>query len=271
MAGDPNVPTMTLVVIDLASGRQVEMRTPRLPQLRPVMQSPQSGVFTSRNAQWHTDGKTVLAVETTRDQKTMRLWAADAETGEARLIVEEHEKTWIESPVPPWVVPSGQQVLWWSQRSGWGHLYVYDLQTGKLLRPLTSGDWVVRAVVHADESNVIIAASGKENGREPYLRHLYRVNLATGATTLITPEDSDHEVAASDANAHDRFSPTGAYFVDVYSHVDQIPVSSLRRRDGTVVRVSNAPMPRRIPSWAIGRRSRSTCWRATARPRSTAS
>ena len=59
MAGDPNVPTMTLVVIDLASGRQVEMRTPRLPQLRPVMQSPQSGLFTSRNAQWHTDGKTV--------------------------------------------------------------------------------------------------------------------------------------------------------------------------------------------------------------------
>ena len=200
----------------------------------------------------------------------MRLWAADAETGAARLIVEEQEKTWIESPVPPRVIPSRQQVLWWSQRSGWGHLYIYDLESGKLLRPLTSGDWVVRAILHADESNAIIAASGKENGREPYLRHLYRVNLETGATTLITPEDSDHEVAASDANAHDRFSPTGAYFVDVY----RAWIRYRSRRCAAAMARSfacwNAPMPRPIPSWDIGRRSRSACWRVTARPRSMA-
>jgi dipeptidyl aminopeptidase/acylaminoacyl peptidase len=237
MAGDPTVPTMTLVVIELASGRRIDMRTPRLPQLRPVMQSPQSGVFTSRSAQWHPDGKTVLAVETTRDQKTMRLWSAKAETGEARMVVEEHEKTWIESPVPPRVLPSGKQVLWWSQRSGWGHLYVYDLESTKLVRPLTSGNWVVRSILHADETSAVIAASGKEDGREPYLRHLYRVNLETGATALLTREDADHDVAAADPNALDRFSPTGAYFVNVYSRVDQPPVSELRRRDGTVVRV----------------------------------
>jgi hypothetical protein len=187
MAGDAAVPTMALVVIDLASGRRTEMRTPRLPQLRPVMQSPASGLFTSRNAFWHPDSKAVFAVETTRDQKTMRLWTASAETGEARLIVEEHEKTWIDSPVPPRVIPSRKQALWWSQRSGWGHLDVYDLETGKLVRPLTSGEWVVRAILHADEKSVIIAASGREAGREPYLRHLYRVDLDSGAVTLRRP------------------------------------------------------------------------------------
>jgi dipeptidyl aminopeptidase/acylaminoacyl peptidase len=236
LAGDPVVPTMTLVAFDVASGRRTDIRTPRLPQLRPVMQSPQSGLFTSRNAFWHPDSKTVFAVETTRDQKTMRLWAASAETGEPRVIVEEHEKAWIESPVPPQVIPSRKQVLWWSQRSGWGHLYVYDVETGKLIRPLTSGDWVVRAILHADASSAIIAASGKESGREPYLRHLYRVDLESGHMTLLTPEDADHEVAAAEATALDRFSPSGAYFVDVYSRVDQPPVAALRARDGRVVR-----------------------------------
>jgi len=45
LAGDAEVPTMTLVVFDLASGRRTELRTPRLPQLAPVMQSPPSGLY----------------------------------------------------------------------------------------------------------------------------------------------------------------------------------------------------------------------------------
>ncbi len=236
MAGDQSAPLMELMVFDVAAGKRTNIRIPRLPQLRPVMQSPASGLFASRSAFWHPDSSTVFAVEVTRDQKTMRLWSASAATGDPKMLIEEKSDTWIESPVPPTLLPSRQQFLWWSQRDGWGHLYLHSLETGELIRQVTTGAWVVRGVLHADEKYVFVAGGGREPGREPYLRHVYRIELDTGQTTLLTPEEADHETAAADPFAFERFSPSGKYFVDVHSRVDRPPVSLLRDRDGSLVR-----------------------------------
>jgi len=236
MAGDRSVPLMELMVFEVGSGKRTDLRIPRLPQLRPVMQSPSSGLFAGRSAFWHPDSSTVFAVEITRDQKTIRLWSADAATGDARLLIEEHSDTWIESPVPPTLLPARKQLLWWSQRDGWGHLYLHSLETGETVRQVTSGAWVVRSVLHADESSVFVAGGGRETGRDPYLRHVYRIALDTGAATLLTPEDADHDTAAADPFAFERFSPSGRYFVDVHARVDRPSVSVLRDRDGRQVR-----------------------------------
>ncbi|MGH9767580.1 MAG: DPP IV N-terminal domain-containing protein [Blastocatellia bacterium] len=147
IAGDGAVPLMELTVIDVVTGRRIDLRTPRIPQLFPVMQVPQlGGLFASRNAFWHPDGTMVYVVEITRDQKTRRLWVANPSTGEPRLLIEEHSKTWVESPVPPRILAARKQILWWSDRSGWGHLYLHDLESGKLARQVTSGNWLVRAI-----------------------------------------------------------------------------------------------------------------------------
>src|SRR5262245_33743105 len=112
IAGDSNVPLISLMVIDVVTGRRIDLRTPRLPQLLPVMQDPQrGGLFASRHAFWHPDGSMVYVVEITRDQKTMRLWAANPSTGEPRLLIEEHSKTWVEMSVPPRILAARKQIL----------------------------------------------------------------------------------------------------------------------------------------------------------------
>ncbi len=240
MPGDGAVPMLELMVIDVVTGRRIDLRTPRLPQIRPVMQVPQlGGLFAGRNAFWHPDGTMVYVVEITRNQKTRRLWAANPSTGEPRLLVEEHSKTWVEgfeARVPPRILAARKQILWWSDLSGWGHLYLHDLESGKLVRQVTSGDWLVREILASDDKRVYIAGGGRESDREPYFRHIYSVDLDTEAITLLTPEDADHEAAAADQFAFERFSPSGRYFIDTQSRVDQPSVSVLRDCDGKIIR-----------------------------------
>ncbi len=86
----------------------------------------------------------------------------------------------------------------------------------------------MRDTLHVDAEGgwLSFTAGGREAGRDPYYRHLYRCTLDGADLTLLTPEEADHSVT---------FSPSGAYFVDTYSRVDLPPISVLRRADGTLV------------------------------------
>ncbi|HEX7024765.1 MAG TPA: prolyl oligopeptidase family serine peptidase, partial [Gemmatimonadales bacterium] len=111
-----------------------------------------------------------------------------------------------------------------SHRPEWGHLYLYDLATGRQKNAITSGEWNVLQLLRVDEKErtVYFLGAGREPG-DPYFRRLYRVRLdGTGFRTL-TPEDADHQIS---------LSPSGRYFVDAYSRPDVPPVSILRDSQG---------------------------------------
>lgn len=194
---------------------------------------------------WNNDGKKAFFIYNERGDRTVRLCEVDAETGKTRVILEETAKTHIDlHPIfgaRPNVrdLTSGKEIIWFSERDGWGHLYLYDGQTGSLKGRITSGNWAVREIKHVDESNrwVIFTAGGKENGRDPYYRHLYRARLDGSRIDLLTPEDADHQVT---------FSPSGLYFVDTYSRVDLPPVSVLRSSKGKIIRILEEADPQRL-------------------------
>jgi dipeptidyl aminopeptidase/acylaminoacyl peptidase len=120
-------------------------------------------------------------------------------------------------------------VLWFSERENWGHLYLYDLETGRLKHRVTAGEGNVAETLRIDEVNrfVFFIGVGKQSGRDPYFSHLYRAGLDGRGLTLLTPENAHHDVS---------FSPSGRYFVDSYSTPDTPPVAVLRAADGTLVR-----------------------------------
>jgi dipeptidyl aminopeptidase/acylaminoacyl peptidase len=124
------------------------------------------------------------------------------------------------------LLPGETQVVWPSERDGWRHLYLYDVATGAVVRQLTSGAWAVREVLAVDADWVWFSAGGRETGRDPYLRHVYRVPVSGGEPELLTPEDADHAVTVS---------PTGAFLLDTSSTIDTAPVTRLRRADGELV------------------------------------
>ena len=183
---------------------------------------------------WSEDGTKLYVTSMTRAYKDAYLSEYDVAAGSVRTLVHESVKTYYEfshgrrlSPASWYVMESGD-VLWWSQRDGWAHLYLMG-PDGAVKRQITSGPWVASLVHHVDEErgHIYFDGRGREEGRLPYYRHFYRVNLDGSGLTLLTPEDADHAIT---------WAPGGAYFVDSYSRIEQEPVTVLRAvPDGRVV------------------------------------
>ncbi|WP_066798683.1 S9 family peptidase [Sphingomonas soli] len=187
----------------------------------------------AQDMQWSKDGKTLAFVSTSRDHKIETVRIADAATGAVRDVFTETVPTYFDSGYNDeginWRYLSERgEILWWSQRSDWGHYYLYSAATGKLIRQVTQGQWNVDHPVHIDERSgkMLIAAVGRERGVDPYYRSIYAVNLNGGTPRLLTPEKQDHiAIPSSD----------GRYFVNIYSTPQEPQTAVLRRADGSVV------------------------------------
>ena len=124
-------------------------------------------------------------------------------------------------------VKTGGDFLWWSERSGWGHFYLYD-NAGKLKHAVTSGAWRAERVVDVDSLKGVayVAGVGREPGENPYYTHLYRVNLDGSGLALVDAGNASHDA---------RLSPNRHWIVDNYSRIDLAPKAVLRDPAGKVV------------------------------------
>jgi dipeptidyl-peptidase 4 len=143
---------------------------------------------------------------------------ADTKTGESRIVIPERLNTYIETK-PLRLLNGGKQLIHWSERDGWGHYYLYDA-SGKLIRQITSGEFVCNSIEAVDEKTrtMYITAVGREPEEDPYYVHLYRVNIDTGDMKLLNPGVGSHGSTINDKNT---------YFIDTWSRVDTAPMSAL--------------------------------------------
>ncbi|MEZ5983566.1 MAG: DPP IV N-terminal domain-containing protein [Parvularculaceae bacterium] len=197
---------------------------------------------------WDIDGGELYLVTSSRDSRVLGVVAVDLKTGESRAVLEERDAHYLNLNPMDYQIPNVRllpkrgELIWWSERSGWGALYRYDAKTGELKNAITSGDWTVFDIMRVDEEAGVIyfTAGGREAGRNPYYRHLYRVDLDGGNLKLLTPEDADHafwNFPVRGLNGHDNppsayFSPSGRYFVDTYSTIADAPKTVVRSSDG---------------------------------------
>jgi dipeptidyl-peptidase 4 len=234
LPGDSIVPMLERVVLHLDGPRVVRLQT------EPDHQRTSSCCGMTRgpvwaDVEWSRNGRSFAFVSTSRDYREVKLRIADPMTGRVRTVLEENHPQFFESSIagrglPNWrVLHEAGEFIWFSQRDGWGHLYLYDLETGQLRNRITTGDWNVLDILHIDTAGrwLYFTGVGRETGRDPYFRHLYRVRLDGSRLALLTPEDADHEVI---------MAPSAAYFVHTQSRMDRAPVTVLRRADGRLVR-----------------------------------
>jgi dipeptidyl-peptidase 4 len=220
------------VVIDVDAAEVVRLRMPPDPQRSTIYDHIAIG-NRLLDVEWFPDGSQVAFVSVSRDGREVAFRVADARSGEVRTLFTETSPTqfqsgWVGIGRENWrVVPAANAVLWWSQRDDWGHLYVYDLRTGRQQRQITSGRWNVAQVQHveAQAGTVHFTGMGREAGRHPYYQHLYRVGLNGRGLTLLTPENADHTIS---------MAPDGRHFVDTHSTPTTPPVTVLRTADGRV-------------------------------------
>ena len=236
MAGDGVVPTIERVIVDIGTGKVVRLQTPPDPHRSSPCYDVQCGDGKLADTQWSSDGSHLAFVSTSRDHKRAQLRIADAATGAVRDVLDEQVSTFYESDISStshgavnWrYLPATNEVIWFSERDNWAHLYLYDGNTGKLKHRITAGDWNVVELLKVDAKKrmLYLVGVGLEKTCDPYFLHLYKVGFDGRNLTLLTPEDANHDIS---------LAPSGAYFVDSYSKPDVPPVTVLRNRDGKLI------------------------------------
>ena len=188
---------------------------------------------------WDADCRHFHLVDADAARTQLTLWRIDSTDGSARMLVREQGPA-VVLPAPSMAEPAcfhvlrDGSVLWWSQRSGWGHL-LHVLSDGSA-RALTEGAWQVRSLLHVDEDTgqVFFTAGGREPAIDPYLTQVYRVPLAGGDPVRLTPDPLHHELVPlhPQPDGARSMSPDGRCFVDLGSRIDHAPRAVLRDAEG---------------------------------------
>jgi dipeptidyl-peptidase-4 len=232
LVGDANVTMIERVIINVDTPKVIRLKLPP-DQHRSTLCDDIScrGGSGWDDVQWSDDSKHLAFVSTSREHKQEWFRVADATTGDVREVMGETTAKFYESgngKVNWKYLPKSNEILWFSERDGWGQMYLYDLTTGKLKNQITHGEGNVTQVLYVDEDTRMIyfLAAGKEQGRDPYFSHYYSIRFDGSSQKLLTPEDADHAVTSS---------LDGRYFVDVYSTPTQPQTTVVRDSSGKVV------------------------------------
>ncbi|HVZ57552.1 MAG TPA: DPP IV N-terminal domain-containing protein [Chitinophagaceae bacterium] len=229
LPGDKDIITIQRVIINVEEPRVVFLNVPADPH-RASLSDDISSSGTFDDVDWSEDGSELAFLSTSRDHKQEKFRIANAQTGEVREVFEENVPTQYESGQGSinWrYLPKSREIIWYSERDDWGHLYLYDATTGKLKNQITKGNWVVTRLIKVDEKNRLLyfMADGGE-AENPYFSQFYRIGFDGNNLTLLTPEPGTHQV---------RLSPSEKYFIDTYSKPDVAPVTVLRDLNGKLL------------------------------------
>ncbi|MDX1673078.1 MAG: DPP IV N-terminal domain-containing protein, partial [Balneolaceae bacterium] len=231
LPGDSLIFRIERVVIHLdQEPRVVRLKMPPDPHRSTISDHVADWDGTFLDVQWSRDGKQLAFVSSSRNHQVAQLRVADPYTGEMQDVLREENDTYFESgyhEVSWRLLKETGEVIWFSERSNWGHLYLYDLQTGKLKHQITKGNWRVLNLLHVDPENrrIYFTGSNREEGN-PYYHYLYRINMDGTGLVNLTPENRRHNIL---------FSGSREYFLDTYSTPVVPPVSVIRNLEGNVV------------------------------------
>jgi dipeptidyl-peptidase 4 len=226
MPGEKNAPLSELLVFDRTTKARVAVKGDRFKDqtLAIAAQPPRTNVQRDPRrpipAEWLSDSpRKLYFTRVSRDQHRLDVVVADTTTGEARTLIEERLNTYVESK-PLRLVTGGSELVFWSERDGWGHFYLYDAESGALKNRITEGEFVTTGIEGADDKGRVlyISAAGREKGEDPYYTHLYRVGLDGSGMKLLTPGAATDAVSVTDS---------AKFFVSSASRVDGPPKSTL--------------------------------------------
>jgi dipeptidyl-peptidase-4 len=188
---------------------------------------PEDDVYLAR-VDWHPDGRLFVQL-LSRDQRRLDLWAYDVASGRRDRLLTEETSPWVNLHDDLHVVESTGEFVWSSERTGFRHLYLHD-PAGRLVRPLTDGDWPVDAVCGLDaDRRIVYFAAGR---RSPVERCIYGVSLDGGEILDVAVEPGWHDAVVA---------PDGSSVVDTHETLARPPRVTVRRPDGSVWHELHAP------------------------------
>jgi dipeptidyl aminopeptidase/acylaminoacyl peptidase len=223
MPGDQYVPQTELAIFDVATRKRVDAAVDKWKdQTIKVVWSSQ------KNAD------KLILIRKDRLLKNLEVCLVNTETGALSVLFSEESSPYFNNEYSKLsVLNEGNDLIWWSERTGWGQLYLYDGR-GNLKNQITNGYFVTGKIEQIDTLSRIVyfEAFGREEGVHPYYNMKYKASIDKGDLTLLTKEPANHSFNMSGSNR---------YFVDTYSTVDKIPEAVLRDNNGKVVMKLETP------------------------------
>jgi dipeptidyl aminopeptidase/acylaminoacyl peptidase len=231
MPGEKEAPVDHLMLVDMVNYTYKEINV-SLYKDQDIAMWNKSAAVNARDDEfrpmiWLGTNEQLYLARTSRDLKKIDQCVVNTITGEVKVVVAESLNTSIEIKKPE-LIKNGAELVEWSERDGWAHLYLYDGQ-GNLKNQITQGAWHVEGIISVDETKRVVyfSANGRESvngGKEdPYYMHLYKINLDGSGLQLLNAGNFDHNFSVNDNNT---------YFVNTASRVNTTPVSSLHSADG---------------------------------------
>ena len=217
LPGEPFVPQTELVIFDVATKKRTDV------DLKKWKDQTVNVEWTSQK-----NADKLILIRKDRPLKKLDVCLADAETGALSVLFSEETWPYFNNEYSRLsVLNEGNDIIWWSERTGWGQLYHYDGK-GNLKNQITDDYFVTGRVERIDTlgRNLYFEAFGREEGVHPYYSMKYKASIDKGGTTLITKEGANHSFNMSKSNR---------YFVDTYSTVDRIPEAVLRDNTGNII------------------------------------
>jgi dipeptidyl-peptidase 4 len=224
-AGDPN-PTPSMHVVMVGEEKPQDSAFPL----------PSNVEYLGPSFSWTPDSKAVAILTLNRHQNELDVHEWQPLTGRDQVLVTEKDPYWINSLDPPYFLKDGQRFLWLSERDGWLHLYLLD-SDGKVLRKLTSGEWMIDHPLFSDVPKFQVDEAGGwiyfcSTDPDPRERQLWRVRLEGGSPERLTRQAGSHAL---------NLSPDGHYFIDAFSDSETPPQTSLLKSDGAFVATLDKP------------------------------
>ncbi len=249
MAGDATRVRLDFVLFDLQGTEPRELLLPPEWGMLEINAATTSAVY------WRPDSSELFTLAATPDMQRIALVAIDIATASVRIVVDEHNNTFTDFGSFEYHAPciallhERNAAIWYSRRSGYGHLYLVDLDNGSIT-PLTAGEWPVLDLIHIDHNRGQIFFTAAAIGRDdhPYYRQLIRIDLDNKVPNTgwlqLTPNGFDHAIAGqglalmtllSGTGPARMMSPCGNYLVDNMSTVTSPTRTVIRDRDGKLV------------------------------------
>lgn len=161
-----------------------------------------------------------------RDQNYLKLNKYDAVSGKyVYTLFEEQSDKYVEPEHPLYFLPTKPgQFIWMSERDGYQHMYLYN-NTGKLVKQITQGNWVVTEFLGLDNKDKKVFFRSTQ--ASPIEQNIYSVEINSGKIIRLSPDPGTHKGLPS---------YSGEFIIDNYSSIDVAKDYKLLNRDGKVVR-----------------------------------
>lgn len=233
MPGEEAQATMSWTVLDVRDRSVIRQQGDPTTITHPtaIVYAWWSGKSGEAGASGATGEQAVHFLHQSRNARTLELRRLDPATGETTTVITETGETRVDPTPqlgdPPMVrVLETGEILWWSQRDGWGHLYLYSAD-GQRVSQITMGQWLVRKLLWVDEERrqVWFVAGGLLE-HDPYVRQICRIDLDGTDFTRLTDDHLDHDAVSP---------PEGGFLVDRASTSSRPPRSEVLDGDGQVL------------------------------------